>query len=165
MAEEIPVFLCLGSNSENAPLMLQKALNEIAKLPDLEILARSAIYRTEPQDFSLQPWFHNQVVKMGVFNWRPRPLMSKLLQIEKELGRERTGPRYGPRSIDMDMLLFGEEKSDDPVCLLPHPALCKRAFALWPLSQLAPDLPINGKTPAQWLNGLNWRLEGDRIFQ
>ena len=98
--------------------------------------------------------------------WRPRELLAAMLGMEAALGRRRDPAlRFGPRSIDMDLLLFGDVTSADVHCLLPHPRLCERAFVLVPLAELAPDLVVNGRSIAQWLERLVWRREGRAIFQ
>lgn len=162
----IPAFICLGSNAVNAQAILEAAASRIALLPGCHLAARSKIYLTEPQGYSAQPWFHNQALKLMVGeNAQPAQLLRQLLTIESQLGRVRSGPRFGPRQIDIDLLLFGEIKSDLPDCILPHPRLVERAFALVPLLELAPDIVVNGDRGDCWLRALDWRIEGNKIFQ
>ncbi len=71
-------------------------------------------------------------------------LLELLLDVERQLGRERSGPRYGPRTIDLDLLLYGDERLDEPGLQVPHPRLQERLFVLEPLAELAPDLEIPG---------------------
>lgn len=162
----IPAYICLGSNNAAPAAMLARAAGLIVALPDCKLSAKSSIYLTEPQVFKDQPWFHNQALKLLV-NKRLNPvkLMFQLLAIETNLGRVRSGPRFGPRVIDIDILLFGEIQSDDPVCTLPHPRLCERAFALVPLREIAPEAKLHGKGLDYWLGRLTWRLENNKIFQ
>lgn len=160
------VFLSLGSNAENAEEMLARALVAIAGLSSLRVLKVSSVYLTEPQGFAAQPWFHNQAAALAAGpEWTPVTLMQALLGIETGLGRVRGPIRLGPRSIDLDMLLYDDVVSDDPVCILPHPRLCRRAFALVPLAEIAPRKLISGKTATEWLAGLHWLLDGRKIFQ
>ena len=95
-------------------------------------------------------------------------LMKRFLGIETLLGRVRSPDpalRFGPRAIDIDMLLFDDVVSDDPVCVLPHPRLSRRAFWLVPLLDIAPDIRIGGVRAERLLSRLKWRLEDDKIFQ
>lgn len=158
----LPAYVCLGSNSANAADMLEAALRRLKSFWHVE--KASSIYLTEPQGLKTQPWFNNQVVKMLV---EPGHLafMRDLLGLESALGRQRIGPRFGPRVIDLDLLLFGAVVSTDPDCQLPHPRLTERAFALLPLLEIEPRIMIAGKTALQWLGQIEWRLEGNRIFQ
>lgn len=158
-------FICLGSNWSNAKAQLAEARNRLAHLQDAVIEAASNIYRTEPQNYRNQPWFFNQALAMRTVGHKPASFMHELLQIEEQMGRVRNGPRFGPRLIDIDLLWFDDQKSCDPVCILPHPRLTERAFALLPLSEIAPQLLINGKKAGQWLAELTWRKEEDKIYQ
>ena len=162
-------YVSLGSNCESAAAMLEAALAALAALPDMRMGAASPVYRTEPQEYADQPWFHNQVVELlpGA-SWQPCCLVEALLGIEARLGRVRSADpdlRYGPRVIDADLLLFGQLRSADPHCIVPHPRLTGRAFALRPLLDVAPQLVVEGLPVSQWLERLNCRVEGDRIFQ
>lgn len=158
----IPAYICLGSNSGNAAAMLEAALALLEASWQVE--KASSIYLTEPQDLKEQPWFNNQVVKMFV---KPGhlALMRELLALETALGRKRSGPRFGPRVIDIDLLLFGDVVSTDPLCLLPHPRLTERAFALLPLLEIEPRIIIGGEPVRHWLGRIEWKQEGNKIFQ
>lgn len=161
-----PAYLCLGSNDLNAKRYLAKAREGLNQKPGLQILAASSIYLTEPQNLRKQPWFHNQVIKLAASEAiQPAGLMKTALALETSLGRVRSGPRFGPRAIDIDILLYGNLVSDDPFCTLPHPRLLERAFALLPLLEIEPDIRICGKSASEWLAQLNWRQEGNKIFQ
>jgi len=159
-------FLSLGSNSDNAGAMLSRAIKSIASLPNIQILKESPVYLTEPQGYTGQPWFHNQAIltEAGA-DWTPIMLVNAMLDIERTLGRRRGPIRFGPRCIDIDLLLFDDKVSSDPACILPHPRLTERAFALLPLADIAPGVRIGGKTAQEWLKGLTWRLDGCKIFQ
>ena len=162
-------YVSLGSNCESALAMLEAAPAALAALPHMRMGAASSVYRTEPQEFADQPWFLNQVVELlPGESWQPCSLVDALLDMEARLGRVRsTDPalRYGPRVIDADLLVFGQLRSTDPHCLVPHPRLTGRAFALRPLLDVAPQLVIEGLPVSQWLERLDCRVEGDRIFQ
>lgn len=162
----IDAYLCMGSNAPEARLCLDNALCQLAALAGWQLCDASAIYMTEPQNYHEQPWFHNQVIRMGTSGVPdPAALMANVLAIEQALGRKRDGPRFGPRSIDIDILLLGEIVSNDPFCTLPHPRLTARAFALVPLLEIAPEIRILGRAGREWLADLHWRQEGNKIFQ
>lgn len=116
MSIELPVkvYVGLGSNCTDAEAVLGRARDGIAALPKLRLTAVSPVYSTEPQEFTDQPWFLNQVVELlPAPCWRPRSLLESLLRLETELGRVRSpdpAMRYGPRVIDADLLLYGEER-------------------------------------------------------
>lgn len=162
------VFLSLGSNFPDAANMLDKALAGIKKLSGVELAATSGVYVTEPQDYIDQPWFHNQVARLWVDDiWTAPRLLADLLRLERDLGRDR-GPGAipsGPRSIDIDMLLYGAEVRNEENCRLPHPRMCQRAFVLAPLVEIAPELRVFDKPLFFWLDQLNWKKNGNLIFQ
>lgn len=169
MNEYFQVFVSLGSNSADAEKMLDIARQALASLPQMRLAAVSPVYSTAPQDYTDQPWFLNQVAELVVdAQWRPCSLVDALLEVEVKLGRVRsTDPalRFGPRTIDIDLLLFGQESSTDEHCLVPHPRLTQRAFALIPLLDLAPDIMIGGISAATWLSRLRYAKDGQRISQ
>jgi 2-amino-4-hydroxy-6-hydroxymethyldihydropteridine diphosphokinase len=103
----------------------------------------STIIETEPWGYENQPRFLNAVAEV-VTTLEPRPFLTHLLDVERRLGRERIGPRWGPRMIDLDLLLFGDRLVDEPGLVVPHPHLLERAFVLEPLAELAPELEIPG---------------------
>lgn len=162
-------YVSLGSNCESAAAMLEAARHALSVLPHMRMGAASPVYRTEPQEFADQPWFHNQVVELlPGESWQPCSLVDALLDMEARLGRVRSADpalRYGPRVIDADLLVFGQQRSTNPHCLVPHPRLTGRAFALRPLLDVAPQLVVEGLPVSQWLERLDCRVEGDRIFQ
>jgi 2-amino-4-hydroxy-6-hydroxymethyldihydropteridine diphosphokinase len=114
-------------------------------------VAVSTLRETDPVGYEDQPRFLNGVVELGT-ELSPRELLSRLLAIEARLGRVRgQGPRFGPRTIDLDLLLYGEETVDEPGLTLPHPRLHERRFVLEPLAELDPALEIPGRGPVQAL--------------
>lgn len=170
--EGTPVWIGLGSNSEDALERLDEARAGIAALDGLTIVRVSPVYTTEPQDYADQPYFHNQVLEARAdAAWGPVPLMLAMLGLESQLGRVRSADpalRFGPRAIDIDMLLYGEDGkvvSDDPTCLLPHPRLTRRAFWLVPLRDIAPRLRIQGESVDALLARLTWSVENNVICQ
>ncbi|MGE9985872.1 2-amino-4-hydroxy-6-hydroxymethyldihydropteridine diphosphokinase [Desulfovibrio sp. SGI.169] len=166
---DIQAFVGLGSNCSDAENMLARAREGLSRLPDARLGAASPLYSTEPQGYAHQPWFLNQVVELLLAPfWRPQSLLAAMLHLESSLGRVRSPDpalRYGPRVIDADLLLFGEECCSDPACRVPHPRLVQRAFALVPLLDIAPHVLIDGVDAARWLARLDYRLDGRRIFQ
>ncbi len=177
----VRAFAGLGSNSENALSMLEQARAGLAALEGVCITAASPVYVTEPQGYADQPWFHNQVLELAVQDKAlradvsaaalaeaARGLLRAMLDLETALGRVRSPDpalRFGPRCIDIDLLLFGELRLDDPCCTVPHPRLTKRAFWLVPLRDIAPDVLIAGETSETHLARLTWHLEANTIFQ
>lgn len=159
------VYISLGSNFENALELTGMALRKIGRLFKIEKI--SPVFYTEPQDDPAQPWFVNMTAKLTPeWNIEPARLLEKLHEIEDALGRRRDpNRRYGPRSMDLDLLHFDGIRSEDKKCRLPHPAMLKRAFVLVPLTVMEPLLIIEGRPAASWLGDLSWRLAGNRIFQ
>ena len=103
----------------------------------------STIRETEPWGMTDQPSFLNAVAEV-VWEGTARELLARLLEVERELGRVRDGTRWGPRLIDLDLLVFGAETIDEPGLRVPHPELARRAFVLEPLAELVPDLDVPG---------------------
>lgn len=165
----LKAYVCLGSNCAQAEDMLARARQGLAALPHMRTGAASPLYCTEPQDYADQSWFFNQVVELFPDDcWTPCSLVDALLELEADLGRVRSADpalRFGPRAIDADLLLFGQARSDNPHCLVPHPRLTQRAFALVPLLDVAPHAIIDGVPAAKWLSRLQYKKDGQRIFQ
>ena len=104
----------------------------------------STIIETPPWGITDQPDFLNAVAELET-DLGPRPLLDRLIEVERELGRVRDGKRWGPRTIDLDLLVYGEETCDVPALQVPHPRLHERLFVLVPLAELAPDLVVPGR--------------------
>ena len=151
------VYLGLGANLGNRLENLQNAIQSLA--PQVHLLAASPIYVTPPWGLLDQPDFLNQVIEAETA-LNPTELLRFLKQIEKELGRVES-VRYGPRLIDLDILFYDDIVLETTGLTIPHPQLTKRAFVLFPLVDLAPDLkhPINGKTAKELL--VAWLAEND----
>jgi 2-amino-4-hydroxy-6-hydroxymethyldihydropteridine diphosphokinase len=141
-------YVGLGSNLGDREAAIRAAAEAIG--------ARrlSPIVETEPWGFQDQPRFLNAVAELAT-ELEPRALLERLLEVERSLGRVRTGPRWGPRTIDLDLLLYGGKRIAEPDLEVPHPRLHERAFVLEPLAALAPDLEIPGRgTVSEALAGL-----------
>ena len=110
----------------------------------------SPIVETEPWGYADQPKFLNAVAELETA-LSPRQLLERLIEIERELGRTREGPRYGPRTIDLDLLLYGEEVVEEPGLTIPHPRLAERLFVLEPLLALDAGLFVPAHGPVEAL--------------
>jgi 2-amino-4-hydroxy-6-hydroxymethyldihydropteridine diphosphokinase len=114
----------------------------------------STVIETDPWGHEDQPRFLNAVAEIET-PLTARQLLDHLLDVERRLGRERIGPKWGPRTIDLDLLVYGEETIDEPGLVVPHPRLTQRLFALGPLAELVPSLKIPGNgTVQEALSGL-----------
>lgn len=142
-------YLSLGSNLGNREQNLRGAIRQASALGRL--VAVSSFYQTEPVEFTDQPWFLNCVIALETAT-QPAQLMAELLRIEHEMGRQRV-LKKGPRSIDIDILLFGDDVVNTPELTIPHPEMARRRFVLQPLAEIAPELlhPVSQKTVTQIL--------------
>jgi len=138
------VYLSLGSNLGDRQQNLRAAIERLRQLG--AVLSVSSIYETEPVELTAQPWFLNCAVAVETEKM-PRQLMANLLAIEQAMGRRRLQPK-GPRTIDMDILLFGSSVVRTPKLTIPHPRMHQRGFVLEPLAEIAPDVrhPLFKKT-------------------
>src|SRR5216684_1859257 len=132
------VYLSLGSNIGDREQMLQSAVDRLQS-PDLKILRISPVYETEPVDFKQQRAFLNLVAEAETELF-PMMLLSRIQKIEMQLGRKRTGQLKGPRTIDIDILLYSASRVHSARLEIPHPRLHERRFVLAPMADLAPDL-------------------------
>jgi 2-amino-4-hydroxy-6-hydroxymethyldihydropteridine diphosphokinase len=133
------VYLSLGSNLGHREEQIRRATAALES-ESIHIRIRSSLYETEPQDVTEQPWFLNAVVSCQV-PYFPIQLLQILQRVERELGRVRAGAvRRGPRTIDIDILLYGSTIIETPRLIIPHPRLLQRRFVLEPLVEIAPDL-------------------------
>jgi 2-amino-4-hydroxy-6-hydroxymethyldihydropteridine diphosphokinase len=132
----------LGANLGDREASLRRAVELLAAEPGIEVVAVSSFRETDPVGYLDQPRFLNGVCAVET-DLSPRELLERLLAVERALGRERAdSPRWGPRTIDLDLLLYGDETVDEPGLTVPHPRLTERSFVLEPLLELAPDLVL-----------------------
>jgi len=143
-------YVGLGANLGDREQMLRLALERLAAEPSIELVASSTLRETEPEDLLDQPLFLNGAAVVET-DLSPRQLLARLQLIECELGRRRAGPRFGPRVIDLDLLLYGSLTVSEPEIEIPHHRLHLRRFALEPLAELDPELEVPGKGPVSAL--------------
>lgn len=148
------VAIALGSNLGESLLILENALVELANTPGVELIARSHWYQTKPIGPS-QPDYLNGCALLAV-ELTPETLLKTLLEIEAKAGRVR-GERWGPRTLDLDLLLYGDLILNTPDLQIPHPRMHERAFVLVPLAEIAPDWiePVSRKAIATLLKQVN----------
>jgi 2-amino-4-hydroxy-6-hydroxymethyldihydropteridine diphosphokinase len=143
-------WLGLGSNLQQPVSQLKDALGRLGLAEGIEILKTSALYRTPPWGDGQQDDFINAVVQIET-DLGPIPLLHVLQSIENKMGRQRSGRRWGPRLIDIDLLLYGDQQSKSEELELPHPRMHERAFVLVPLCELDKTVTIPGHGVAQEL--------------
>jgi 2-amino-4-hydroxy-6-hydroxymethyldihydropteridine diphosphokinase len=134
-----PAYVALGSNLEDPRRQVEKAFAALARLADSQLVLRSGLWRSAPMGPKHQPDFINAVA--GLLTRRePRELLQDLRGLERRLGKVEPAERWGPRVIDLDLLMVGDARSDDPDLRLPHAGLHQRNFVLYPLAEIAPML-------------------------
>ena len=136
-------YVGLGANLGPKEVTILRAVDLLGATEGVEILGLSRLRETEPVGVTDQPMFLNGAVALET-TLSPWELLDVLLRIEQELGRVRDDRRWGPRTLDLDLLVFGDETVDEPGLRVPHPRLHERRFALEPLSDLDPELEIPG---------------------
>ena len=145
-------YVGIGSNLDDPARQVRAAIEALKHLPRSTFAGASRLYRTAPWGRLDQPAFVNAAAAISTA-LSPRELLEALLAIERTHGRTRDGERWGPRVIDLDLLVFGDATIDEPGLHVPHPRLAERAFALLPLADLAPDLEIPGQGVVRTLAG------------
>jgi 2-amino-4-hydroxy-6-hydroxymethyldihydropteridine diphosphokinase len=138
------VYIGLGANLGDREATIRKALELLAAGGDIEVAAVSSLRETDPVGYEEQPRFLNGAAALRT-ELAPRPLLERLLDVERRLGRDRSGPRFGPRTIDLDLLLYGSAEVDEPGLQIPHPRLQERPFVLEPLAELDDRLEVPGR--------------------
>jgi 2-amino-4-hydroxy-6-hydroxymethyldihydropteridine diphosphokinase len=132
--------VALGSNLDDPQAHVRRAFDELAALPGTRVLARSSLHRTKPVGYADQPDFINAVVLVET-RLSARELLDALLDIERKHGRVREIPN-GPRTLDLDIVVYGDARIDEPGLVVPHPRAHERAFVLDPLREVWPDAAL-----------------------
>ncbi len=160
------VYVGLGSNLGDKKHYLTQAERYISALKGIRFIKSSNLYLTEPWGKKDQDWFLNKALYLKCSSyWTPFSFLNKILEIESLIGRERK-VKWGPRKIDIDLLIFGDFVINTDDLVLPHPYLTKRAFVLIPLLEINPSLRLpTGEVLAEELNQLNYRVVGNKIYQ
>ena len=147
----VTAYVGLGSNLGEPERQIEQALELLAAEEGIELHAVSTLRWTDPVGYRDQPRFLNGAAEVET-SLGARELLQRLLAIERRLGRERgERPRFGPRTIDLDLLVYGDSVVDEPGLTVHHPRLAERRFALEPLAELAPELEVPGAGPVQAL--------------
>ena len=147
------VYIGLGSNLADPRSQVEDGLRALARLADTRLVRGSRLYRSAPWGRADQPEFVNAVAQIDTA-LTPHILLDELLAIERQAGRERDATRWGPRVLDLDILVYGDLILDTPGLHVPHPHLHERVFVLAPLCEIAPELQIPGKGRADALLAL-----------
>jgi 2-amino-4-hydroxy-6-hydroxymethyldihydropteridine diphosphokinase len=143
-------YVGLGANLGDREAAIRRAIELLRADSDLRVTAVSSLRETEPWGLVDQPRFLNGVAAVET-ELAPRELLERLLAVERALGRSRDGPRFGPRTIDLDLLLYDDARLGEPGLTLPHPRLHERRFVLEPLAELDRGLEIPGRGSVQTL--------------
>jgi 2-amino-4-hydroxy-6-hydroxymethyldihydropteridine diphosphokinase len=140
-----PVYIGVGSNIDDPRAQVLKAIEKLGTLPaqQFRVVLVSPLYGTKPFGPVAQPDFVNGVVG-AVTQLEPLALLKELQAIEAAHGRPAERQKWGPRVIDLDLLIYGNERRQDPALTLPHPGIVERNFVLYPLADIAPDLDVPG---------------------
>ena len=138
-----PAYVGLGSNLQLPARQIEDALGLLEEVPGTRFVAASSLFRSMPFGGVEQPDFVNAVAAM-LTTLQPGDLLAELQEIERRQGRERNGTRWGPRVLDLDLLVYSGVSVDEPGLTVPHPGIAERNFVLLPLGEIAPDLVIPG---------------------
>jgi len=139
----VTAYVGLGSNLNGPEDQVERAMAELDGLPGTRCVAKSRLYRSAPMGPAGQPDYINAVAKLET-ELAPQALLSALQGIEKAHGRTRGGERWGPRTLDLDILLYTDHCVDRPELQIPHSGIAERAFVLYPLQEVAGDIEIPG---------------------
>jgi 2-amino-4-hydroxy-6-hydroxymethyldihydropteridine diphosphokinase len=145
-----PAYVGIGSNLDKPASQVRTAFAALLSLPDSGFARCSPLYRSAPMGPSDQPDFMNAVAVI-LTRLEPRDLMRRLQDIENAQGRRRDTPRWGPRVLDLDLLVLGSLVVDEPDLHIPHPGIAERNFVLFPLADLAPHMHVPGRGSVQKL--------------
>ena len=149
MNSRVPAYIGVGSNLGEPRAHVLDAFEALARLPRTRVVARSRLYRTRPFGPVKQGDFINAVARIET-RLSARELLEGIRRIEAEAGRIRDA-RWGPRTLDLDLLLYGDERIDSPELTVPHPGIAERGFVLAPLIDVAPELEVPGAGRVQSL--------------
>jgi 2-amino-4-hydroxy-6-hydroxymethyldihydropteridine diphosphokinase len=138
-----PAYVGIGSNLDSPEKQVQKAFKALKSLPDTIVTSVSSLYRSAPMGSVKQDDFVNAAAALLTL-LSPHELLSELRTIEDDHGRKRDGERWGPRTLDLDLLVFSDKQINDNVLTVPHPGISERNFVLLPLCELAPHLIVPG---------------------
>lgn len=136
-------YVGLGSNLQEPQLQLQQALDALTRIPDSRLLQASSVYSSDPMGPQDQPGYLNAVAALET-TLLPHALLDQLQAIETAQGRVRGATRWGARTLDLDLLLYGKETINDERLVVPHPGMKARNFVLYPLHEIAPGLLLPG---------------------
>ena len=137
-----PAYIALGSNLDDPPLQVRRALDELAGIEGVRMILCSDLYASDPLGPPGQPRYVNAVA--GVLTTlEPRALLTAMLEVERRMGRVRA-QRWGPRRIDLDLICMAGVRVEEPGLTLPHPEVPERNFVLYPLAEIAPSLELPG---------------------
>ena len=137
----VVAYIGLGSNLQDPIAQVRQALTDLEQLPESRVTARSSLYSSSPMGPKDQPTYINAVAQIET-RLSPLALLGELQAIEDRHGRVRGAQRWGPRTLDLDLLLFGQAVIDEPTLTVPHPGVLEREFVLYPLAEIASDLTI-----------------------
>jgi 2-amino-4-hydroxy-6-hydroxymethyldihydropteridine diphosphokinase len=140
----IRVYVGLGSNLEDPVAQVLEAVEELEMIPDSILVSRSSLYRGKPMGPADQPDYVNAVVAMDTL-LSAENFLQELIRIEDLQGRTRDGEKWGPRIIDLDLLMYGKQKINKPDLIVPHPGMHERDFVIIPLSELVGDVNVPGQ--------------------
>jgi 2-amino-4-hydroxy-6-hydroxymethyldihydropteridine diphosphokinase len=139
----LPAYVGVGSNLDHPKAQVTRAIDALGRLPGVRLIVSSSLYRTQPLGEVVQPAFVNAVA--GVLTrLTPEDLLASLRALERTLGREPPRERWGPRLIDLDLLIVGCETRATATLTLPHAGIAQRDFVLYPLADIAPELDVPG---------------------
>lgn len=143
LVADMPAYVGLGANLGEPQAQIENAFTQLDELPQTSLTARSSLFRSAPLGEPGQADYCNAVAELRT-RLPARALLESLLAIEQTMGRQRNGRRWGPRIIDLDLLVYGDAVISEPGMTVPHPELARRKFVLIPLAEIAPRLDIPG---------------------
>jgi 2-amino-4-hydroxy-6-hydroxymethyldihydropteridine diphosphokinase len=160
-----PAYVGVGSNLEQPAIQVRRALDALSTLPKTRVESVSSLYGSEPMGPGEQPPYVNAVAAL-LTQLEVLPFFERLRNLERQLGRQPPRERWGPRIIDLDLLLFGQQRLQTDELTLPHPGIVHRNFVLYPLREVAPELEVPGsgrvaKLAAHVQGAGIWRLNDE----